>query len=118
MCNVNNPTPSIKLSHHQVVVVLLPEDFSPASLLPADALFPNIDTFMTYADSKTYKGPNPVAYITAEFDDKLFPSDSVFTVGVDGQPNDRQYENGPLPHGTTFAFFLRTYPLINIVSTC
>ena len=97
--------------------MLLPEDFSPASLLPADALFPNIDSFMTYADSKTYKGPNPVAYITAEFDDKLFPSDSVFTVGVDGQPNDRQYENGPLPHGTTFAFFLRAYPLIDIVST-
>ena len=59
-----------------------------------------------------------MAYITAEFADDLFPADNLFVVGGDAQPNDRAeiYSNGPLRYGSSYAFFLRTYPMADFVS--
>ena len=59
-----------------------------------------------------------MAYITAEFAEDLLPADSLFVVGGDAQPNDRAaiYSNGPLHYGSSYAFFLRTYPLTDFVS--
>ena len=100
-----------------MIVVLLPDSTTSADLQPADILFPSIDSFQTYADVSGHSGASPVAYITAEFADDLFPADNLFVVGGDAQPNDRaeSYSNGPL-HTGSFAFFLRAYPLSDLVS--
>ena len=99
---------------------MTPRGVSPSFLQPPDLLFPTIDSLLTYADVGERgdgSGPSPVAYITAEFANHLFPDDNVFVVGADGQPNDRaeSYSNGALHYGTSFAFFLRTYPLTDFV---
>ena len=98
--------------------MLLPEGVSHTSLQPADILFPSIDSFLSYDDVDGYSGPDPVAYITAEFADDLFPPDNTFVIGGDDQPNDRaeSYSNGLFHNGFSFAFFLRTYPLTDFVS--
>ena len=107
-----------------MIVVLLPDSTNgddqvqPADLQPADILFPDINSFMTYDEVDKHTGLNPVAYITAEFADNLFPADNMFVVGGDDQPNDHadRYSNGPLSYGSSYAFFLRTYPLTDSVS--
>ena len=101
-----------------MIVILLPESTNNADLQPADVLFPTIDSFQTYDYVSGYSGANPVAYITAEFADDLFPADNLFVVGRGGQPNDRadNYINGPLRYGFSFVFFLRTYPVTDLVS--
>ena len=105
-------------SHHQVIVVLLSDSTNsddqvqPADLQPADILFPSIGSFLSYDEVNGYIGPGPVAYVTAEFADDLFPADNTFVVGRNDQPDDNYYSNGPLRYGSSFSFFLRSYPSI------
>ena len=107
-----------------MIVVLLPDSTNgddqvqPADLQPADILFPSIDSLLSYDDVNGHSGPDPAAYITAEFADDLFPVDNMFVVGGNDQPNDHadRYSNGPLSYGSSYAFFLRTYPLTDLVS--
>ena len=54
-----------------------------------------------------------MAYITAEFDDDLFPDSGLFVVGGEGvnAPNDRpdNYTNAPVCFSGRYTFFVRAY---------
>ena len=113
-----SPPPfSLQHSHYQVFVVLLPEGFDVNSLSPPNEQFPNINILtdvyqLTLCDEKP---TTPKAYITAEFDDSLFPSNKLFIVGQESPtnqaPNDRPdtYTNGELCYSGKFTFFTRAY---------
>ena len=87
------------------------------SLSPPNEQFPNINILtdvyqLTLCDEKP---TTPKAYITAEFDDSLFPSNKLFIVGqetpTNQAPNDRPdtYTNGELCYSGKFTFFTRAY---------
>ena len=100
----------MSFSHYQVIAVLLPSSSLPDS--PPDVLFPSLESFLTYSDILNKDFNEPVSYIVGEFSDDLFPEDSMYTIGDEDEPDDKDYHNGPLKYGSSFTFFLRAYPLL------
>lgn len=103
-------------SHYQVVAVLLRDgttSLDENGLIHPDIDYPDLSTLLQYyyQDIKCNQPRSkPVAYVAAEFDSSLFPSNGFYVVGDDQQPNDRAaYRNGPLCYGTVYGFFLRVY---------
>lgn len=103
-------------SHYQVVAVLLRDGTTTLAendLVHPDVDYPDLSALLQYYYQDIDCGQpraEPVAYIAAEFDASLFPSNGDFVVGDDQQPNDRDaYRNGPLCYGTLYGFFLRVY---------
>lgn len=95
-----------------MVAVLLPSGRKPEE--SPDDLFPDIDSFHTYQGIIDYDGDGNLGYIVAEFEDSVFPDDNQFTIGDPlAGPDDGSYNNGPLKYGSSFTFFLRSYPLLD-----
>ena len=106
----------LPVSHYQVVAIHLRDGtttLAENNLAHPDINYPDFISLMQFLyESVDCNQPNtaPMAYIAAEFDSLLFPSNGVFVVGDEQQPNDRAaYRNGPLCYGTTYSFFLRVY---------
>ena len=101
--------------------MLLPSTVSLTDLREPDMQFPSINSFGTYSDINCGNpGTSAIGYITAEFGDNLFPSNSMFIVGDPNQPNDRpdNYTNGQLCYATNYTFFVRAYTVVSELSVC
>ena len=94
-----------------MVAVLLPNGQTPDEL--PDSLFPDIESFSTYEEVINSDGESVLGYIAGEFAASLFPDDSLYTIGDHSELDDGGYENGPLRYGSSFTFFLRSYPLLD-----
>ncbi len=99
-----------------MVVVLLRTGTTPQDngLSNPDTDYPTLNslTQFSYSDNADCVVPlltEQEAYIAAEFGATDVPDNAVYIVGDPTQPNDDDYENGPLCFGATYTFFLRAY---------
>ena len=115
--NTFSSLPYSHSSHYQVIAILLQKGSSLLlnGLSDPDVDYPTLASLQHFSYADTDNCPNPelgqqIAYITAEFDDNLFPENGYYIVGDRSQPNDQlQYNNGPLCYGATYTFFIRAY---------
>ena len=94
-----------------MVVVLLPNGQIPDE--SPDSLFSDIDSFHTSQQIIDSDGESVMGYIAGEFEASLFPDNNRYTIGEYSELDDGGYENGPLRYGSSFTFFLRSYPLLD-----
>ena len=98
------------------MVVIIPLSQTQDDLGDPDNQFQDPDAYSP--DFCKQEFTTPLAYITAEFGQGLFPESGVFVVGAEGtedpgpySPNDRQqrYTNGLLCYNKQYTFFVRAY---------
>ena len=95
------------------MAILLQGNSTTAGLSRPDSDYTTLESLQEFSYSNIQcDNPNgPNIYIAAEFSDGDFPSNDLYVIGDENQPNDRRenYSNGVLCSSQAYVFFLRVY---------